>query len=183
MPDERRPLVEHQIQKNVRAIEKIESEAQSGRTGSEVVSDAIAKFCGSIRFVYFHVVWFVIWVGWNATPLTPRALKFDPVPFGILTLVVSLEAIFLSTFILISQNRQEEIAQKRERLDLQITMLAEQEDTRLLRIVRQIAEQMGIDCTDEDEGDLEAATDPQEVVRNIERMAEEGRKRDQQSPQ
>jgi len=71
-------------------------------TTSQRVADAITKFSGSMSFVVLHVIWFGLWIGYNV--IVPNG--FDPFPFGLLTLIVSLEAIFLSTFVLISQNRQ-----------------------------------------------------------------------------
>jgi uncharacterized membrane protein len=66
------------------------------------LADSITAFAGSMRFVALHVVWFAVWIGLNLV-----GLAFDPFPFGLLTMIVSLEAIFLSTFVLISQNRVE----------------------------------------------------------------------------
>jgi len=67
------------------------------------LADQITEFAGSMRFVGLHVVWFAVWIGLNLF-----GPKFDPFPFGLLTMIVSLEAIFLSTFVLISQNRVED---------------------------------------------------------------------------
>jgi uncharacterized membrane protein len=80
------------------------------------VADAISAFAGSIPFIYVHVLWFTLWVAINLGALG-RAREFDPFPFGLLTMVVSLEAIFLSTFILITQNRQEAKSELRAEFD------------------------------------------------------------------
>jgi uncharacterized membrane protein len=80
------------------------------------VADAISGFAGSIPFIYIHVVWFTLWVAINLGVLG-GALEFDPFPFGLLTMIVSLEAIFLSTFILITQNRQEARSELRAEFD------------------------------------------------------------------
>jgi uncharacterized membrane protein len=69
------------------------------------VADAITTFAGSLRFVYIHAVWFVVWIALNLGA-AGKAATFDPYPFGLLTMIVSLEAIFLSTFVMVSQNRQ-----------------------------------------------------------------------------
>ena len=79
-------------------------------------ADAISGFAGSTPFIYIHVVWFTLWVAINLGALG-RSLKFDPFPFGLLTMIVSLEAIFLSTFILITQNRQEARSELRAEFD------------------------------------------------------------------
>jgi uncharacterized membrane protein len=80
------------------------------------VADAISGFAGSIPFIYIHVLWFTLWVAINLGAVG-RALEFDPFPFGLLTMIVSLEAIFLSTFILITQNRQEARSELRAEFD------------------------------------------------------------------
>lgn len=71
------------------------------------LADVITRFAGSMAFVYLHIVWFVLWI------IFAKELG-DPFPFGLLTMIVSLEAIFLATFIMVSQNRQAEIAEQRE---------------------------------------------------------------------
>jgi uncharacterized membrane protein len=101
------------------------------------ISDTITKFAGSMPFVYVHVVWFAVWVVLNEGWLG-RNLVFDPFPFGLLTMVVSLEAIFLSTFVMISQNRADE---KREALAVhqwQLVQEEEKQNEELLSISRQI---------------------------------------------
>lgn len=78
------------------------------------LADFITQFSGSMPFVYFHVVWFSLWIVINQGFLSPSFRPFDPFPYGLLTMVVSLEAIFLATFIMISQNRQALIDTYRE---------------------------------------------------------------------
>lgn len=107
---------------------------------------AITSAAGTATFAVLHVIWFGGWFALNGG-LVPRLRPFDPFPFNLLTTIVSLEAIFLSIWILISQNRMRRQAEKREHLDLQINMLAEQESTATLRIVRHIAGHLGIDVT------------------------------------
>ena len=81
-----------------------------------LAADAVSGFAGSIPFIYIHVVWFTLWVSINLGAFG-RAREFDPFPFGLLTMIVSLEAIFLSTFILITQNRQESRSELRAEFD------------------------------------------------------------------
>ncbi len=114
---------------NVKAMRELEDAAVARRTGADRAAAAIARFCGSITFVWIHVVVFACWIGYNALPWFNA---FDPYPFTFLTLVVSLEAIFLSTFIPISQNYDMRVAERRNQLDLQINLLAEQENTKTL---------------------------------------------------
>ncbi|MEA3210353.1 MAG: hypothetical protein QOE70_3410 [Chthoniobacter sp.] len=117
-------------------------------------------------FVWVHVVWFAVWIiGNTALPIKP----IDPYPFNFLTLVVSLEAIFLSTFIMISENRQGRIDERRSHLDLQINLLAEQENTKMLKLLQGMATRLGVDPTkDPDVEVLEQATRPEKLVEQIE---------------
>lgn len=78
------------------------------------LADWVTGFSGSVYFVYFHIVWFTLWILVNQGLLRPYLNPFDPFPYGLLTMLVSLEAIFLSTFILIAQNRQELVEEYRE---------------------------------------------------------------------
>ena len=109
----------------------------------EHTADALTRFSGSMLFVYVHAIWFAIWIALNVGWLGGK--PFDPFPFSLLTLIVSLEAIFLSTFVLISQNRAGAIADKRADLDLQINLLAEHEITRLLTLMDAVADHLGVD--------------------------------------
>ncbi len=151
---------------NVRAMQKLEEAAMARRTGADRVASAIARFCGSMTFVWIHVVLFAIWVGYNALPWFH---PFDPYPFTFLTLVVSLEAIFLSTFILISQNYDMRISERRNQLDLQINLLAEQENTKALQMLERITKKLGCHMSDDPQiRALEEATRPESLVEQIE---------------
>jgi uncharacterized membrane protein len=88
------------------------------------VADRITAFAGSLNFVYIHTVWFAVWILLNVGALG-AALTFDKFPFGLLTMIVSLEAIFLSTFVMVSQNRQAERADIRSQLDFETNLRAE----------------------------------------------------------
>jgi uncharacterized membrane protein len=88
------------------------------------ISDRITAFAGSLRFVYIHAVWFAIWIAINVGALgTSR--EFDKFPFGLLTMVVSLEAIFLATFVMVTQNRQGRRADIRSDLDFETNLRSE----------------------------------------------------------
>ncbi len=148
---------------NVSRIIEIERAQQAGRTPGERISDFIAAFCGSMTFVWVHVVWFGLWVALNSMP----KFAFDPFPFTFLTLVVSLEAIFLSTFILISQNHETELTERRNHLDLQINLLTEQENTKLLEMVTKIAKKVGVEIEDPVVDNLLEDMDPGVLVEQI----------------
>lgn len=122
--------VEHVTATNVKRIEQLDQAAKAQRSYADRIADDIARFCGSMTFVWVHVLWFGAWVIANGLP---GIRHFDPFPFTFLTFVVSLEAIFLSTFILISQNHETRLTERRNQLDLQINLLTEQENTRMLR--------------------------------------------------
>jgi uncharacterized membrane protein len=128
--------------RNVKSIQRIESAEQRKRTHLDRIADWICERAGSPPFLIAHVLWFGAWIAYNSWPGLDA---FDPFPFTFLTLVVSLEAIFLSTFILISQTRAARISEHRNQLDLQINLLTEQENTKMLGLLESIAEKLGID--------------------------------------
>jgi uncharacterized membrane protein len=150
---------------NVEAMRRLEGAQLRRRTTADRVASGIARFCGSMTFVWIHVVLFAAWIGYNVLPWFH---PFDPYPFTFLTLVVSLEAIFLSTFILISQNYDMRISERRNQLDLQINLLAEQENTKMLQLLDSIAKKVGAHVDDPQIIALEEATRPESLVRQIE---------------
>jgi uncharacterized membrane protein len=154
------------VAKNVEAIARIEQAAHSRRTRADIISDHIAGFCGRPMFVYVHCAWFAVWLTWNTLSSAPKGLRFDPPTFNMLTLAVSLEAIFLSSFILISQNRQQKVADQRNHLDLQINLLAEQESSQMLVMMKQVMDHLGIHSTKESIA-LQEATDAERVADQI----------------
>jgi uncharacterized membrane protein len=97
---------------------------QRVRRAQDIVADGITSFAGSMRFVYIHLVWFTFWMLANVGAFG-RGAEFDKFPFGLLTMVVSLEAIFLATFVMISQNRQSARADIRAELDFETNLRAE----------------------------------------------------------
>lgn len=162
--------VDDLTQANVKAIQRLEHEASRVRGPMDRFADQVSRFCGSPAFFWVHVVWFAGWIAFNARsgPGT-----FDPYPFTFLTLVVSLEAIFLSTFILISQNHAARISERRNQLDLQINLLTEQENTKMLQMVDRIAHAVGaIDDQDPTLQVLEQAMRPEKLAEQIDRAAE-----------
>jgi len=130
---------------NINTIVRLEEQDLKARTMADRISDAIASFVGSIPFVAIHVAWFGIWVGVNA-----GLWKFDPYPFALLCMLVSLEGVLLSTFVLIKQNRMSQRADHRSHLDLQINLLAEKEVTKVLQLQRLICHRLGIQEADTD---------------------------------
>jgi uncharacterized membrane protein len=163
---------------NVQAMRQLEEAAMARRTGADRVASAIARFCGHMTFVWIHVAVFAGWIAYNSLPWFDA---FDPYPFTFLTLVVSLEAIFLATFILISQNYDMRVGERRNQLDLQINLLAEQENTKMLQILERIAKKVGANLADDLQvRALEEATRPEALVEQIE---EEFRSKSGQRPE
>jgi uncharacterized membrane protein len=122
---------------NVGEIIALEKREEKKLTLTDKFADKITSFSGSMTYVTLHVVWFAVWIVINLGLF--HVLKpFDPFPFSLLTLIVSLEAIFLSSFVLISQNKQALSAEKRARIDLQVNLIAERENTKLIKMVEDI---------------------------------------------
>jgi uncharacterized membrane protein len=156
-----------QSHKNVEAIMKLERDAIGSRSTAEHLADKVTTFAGSTPFVILHMVWFGVWVIANVG-LIPGLSPFDPFPFSFLTLVVSLEAIFLTLLVLMSQNRMMKEADKRTHLDLQLNMLAEQESSVLLKLMRRIGQHLGVE-EDNDRAAQELAeeTDVHELAKKL----------------
>lgn len=164
--DEPPQCVDDLTRQNVQAMQRLEATALAARTRSDRIAGFIARFCGSMAFVWLHVAAFAVWLLFNTLPGLPH---FDPFPFTFLTLVVSLEAIFLSTFILISQNYELRTSDRRNQLDLQINLLTEQENTKMLQILERIAHKVGVSMDDDPAVRiLKKATHPEALVEQIE---------------
>jgi uncharacterized membrane protein len=158
--------VEELTQQNVQTVTRLEQRAREDRTRADQVAEAIAAFCGSMAFVWLHVGWFGVWIAAN---MLPRFKHFDPFPFTFLTLCVSLEAIFLSTFIMISQNHETRLTERRNHLDLQINLLTEQENTKMMAMLVRIAEKVGAEVDDDPSIKvLEQSTRPDKLAEQIE---------------
>jgi uncharacterized membrane protein len=156
--------LEAETKTNVNKIVEIEKSHLESRTVGEKISSLIAAFCGSMTFVWVHVIWFSAWILLNSV-FTLTA--FDPFPYTFLTLVVSLEAIFLSTFILISQNHETELTERRNHLDLQINMLTEQENTKMLELLQLIAKKVGVSAEDPAMDALLEPMEPEKLIEQI----------------
>ena len=116
-----------------RARRAIKAEHMAERTRMDLIADGLAAVGGSTPFLAIHVLWFLLWIPWNLGLF--GVAPFDPFPFGLLTMVVSLEAIFLSIFVLMSQSREAKIAELREEVMLQVNLRIEQEVTKTLQLV------------------------------------------------
>jgi uncharacterized membrane protein len=155
------------LERNIRALQERRRREETEATAEARIADAITRFTGSMRFVYLHLAFFGFWIvanlGW-----VPGVPRWDP-SFVVLAMIASVEAIFLSTFVLISQNRMAAAADKRADLDLQVSLLAEHEVTRLVTLVSGIADKLGVRAVAEAELDeIRQDVAPEAVLDEIE---------------
>jgi uncharacterized membrane protein len=153
--------------RNIDSMEQRREREKATATLQERIAGAITRFAGSMRFVYLHVFIVTFWVLADLGQL-PGVPKFDP-SFVILAMAASVEAIFLSTFILITQNQMSAAADKRAELDLQISLLAEHEVTKLAALCSAIADRLGVETEVDDEvEELKQDVAPEAVLDEIE---------------
>jgi uncharacterized membrane protein len=156
------------LARNIHALNERRRREEKRASREERLAQAITDFTGSMLFVYLHLAVFGFWIvanlGWM-----PGIPAWDP-SFVVLAMVASVEAIFLSTFVLISQNRMAVAADKRADLDLQINLLAEHEVTKLVALVSAMAKQMGVRSeVDHEVDELKRDVAPEAVLDKIER--------------
>lgn len=157
------------IEQSIDQVVKLDQRDRLSMSWSDRLADRITAFSGSMLFFYLNLAWFAVWIplnlGWFGVE------PFDPFPFGLLTMIVSLEAIFLATFVLISQNRQAQLADKRAKVDLQVDMIAEQEITKIMRMLIDIHGHMGLgDAHDPDLKELARKTDVAELLDKMDEL-------------
>lgn len=124
-----------------RAFGALKAKHAAERTTVAAFADRLNDIASSTPFLLVHGVWFFVWIFWNVGLLGLR--PFDPFPFGLLTMVVSLEAIFLSIFVLMAQKRESAIAELREELSLQVSLRVEEEVTKMLQLVAGLYTRLG----------------------------------------
>ena len=131
-------------------VRSLKAEADQKRTAAERFADWLTDYFGTVAFLAINALWFGVWMvinlGW-----VPGVKPFDPFPFGLLTMVVSLEAIILAIIVLISQNRASRIADLREEIDLQINTLAEAEVTKIIKLQMMLLKKSGVDVHNDPE--------------------------------
>ncbi len=155
------------LERNIQALQRRREREAMEATAEERIAEAITRFTGSMLFVYLHLAFFGFWIvanlGW-----IPGVPSWDP-SFVVLAMMASVEAIFLSTFVLISQNRMSAAADKRANLDLQISLLAEHEVTKLITLVSGIADRLGVRTeADAELGEITQDVAPEAVLDEIE---------------
>ena len=158
------------IERNISALLNRRKNEEAGKSREECVADMVTRFTGSMFFVYLHLALFAAWIIWNLGWLGLKA--FDP-SFVVLAMFASVEAIFLSTFVLISQNRMNIQADKRAELDLQVSLLSEHEITKLIILVTALGKKIGLEeATDEALAELKKDVHPETVMDVMEKMEE-----------
>ena len=138
---------------NIRSVAQMQAALESRRTIVDRIADLIGGFSGSMTFVLLHVLWFLCWFLIN-TGVIPGIKRFDPYPFILLAMIVSVEGVLLSTFVLMKQNRMQQRIDIRDQLDLQINLLSEKEVTKTLQLLRAIADKLQIVPAPEDDAEL-----------------------------
>ncbi len=134
---------------NIATVVKLEERFLEERNTVERIGDAIGSFAGSMSFVVLHVIFFTLWFLVNEK-IVPGLPAFDPYPFILLSMVVSVEAVLLSTFVLMKQNRESKRAEQRQQLTLQVDLLAEQEATKILQLLQRVCYHLGLDDLNQD---------------------------------
>ena len=160
------------VDRNIAALVRRRQQQRISTGLQDKIADAITRFAGSMRFVYLHLLiyggWIVVNLGW-----VPIVRPFDPT-FVVLAMVASVEAIFISTFVMISQNRMAAMADQRADLDLQVSLLGEHEITKIMTLVTEIAKRMDIPAAQDPELDeLQENVSPERVLDRIERPSED----------
>lgn len=162
LPHERR-AARIVLRHTMRALKAVHS---ARRSRMQRIADTLSRWAASTPFFFFHVGWFTLWVAWNVGALGLE--PFDPFPFGLLTMVVSLEAIFLSVFVLMTQGREAGVAELREELMLQVNMRMEAEVTKTLQLVTGLYTRLG--QTIAEDADLQEMLQPldtEEIEREL----------------
>ncbi|WP_347159101.1 DUF1003 domain-containing protein [Pontibacter chitinilyticus] len=161
----------HVVERNIEALLERKQQEDKKRNIQDKAAATITRFAGSMAYVYIHLALYGLWVLWNVGWL---GLKPFDESFVVLGMIASVEAIFLSTFVLISQNRMSTQADKRAELNLQVSLLSEHEITHLIKLVRAMAEKMDIPESFNPEIDeLAKNVAPEKVLDKVEEKEEE----------
>ncbi len=144
----------------------IKAQHSGEQTRMQVAANWLTTIASSTGFFVIHITWFATWLLWNSAPLPLP--KFDPFPFGLLTMIVSLEAIFLSIFVLMTQGRESRIGELREELTLQVNLRIEEEVTKTLHLVAGLYTRMGHTLgNDPDLKEMLKPLDPQQMEKEV----------------
>jgi|ERR1700685_2917791 len=155
-------------EQNIRSTNRMEQTLEESRTRGERAADRFAAIVGSWTFIIIQSVVLALWIAVN---VVAWHYKWDPYPFILLNLVLSFQAAYASPIIMMSQNRQARVADLRNKLDFQINLLAEQESTAALRMLRQLCEKAGIEVDERHTRALEQATRPEQLAQQLDQTA------------
>lgn len=164
------PLLSHQetVQGRRKAIKSFKAKADAKRKPSDKFADLLTAKFGTVAFLVLNFVWFATWITINTGHISAIEV-FDPFPFGLLTMIVSLEAIGLAIIVLISQNREAKVNELREEIELQLSTIAEGEITKLINLMAVLLEKEGIKIHDDPElKKMLKPIDSAEMVRQLE---------------
>ena len=161
---------------NIRSVAEMQTALEQRRTLVDRIADVIGSFSGSMTFVLLHMLWFAAWFVINTLPL--GVPHFDPYPFILLAMIVSVEGVLLSTFVLMKQNRMQHRADLREQLDLQVNLLAEKEVTKTLQLLRAIADKLEVQPSPDNDPEFEEMASTTSVDLLAERIQTELEPRD-----
>jgi len=158
----------HTVRDNIQTIIRLEAQQDDERSLGDRVGDTIGTFAGTITFVVLHLLLFVAWAVVNRGVI-PGVPAFDPYPFSLLTLIVSMEGVLITTFVLIKQNRMGVRADRRNQLDLQINLLTEKEVTKVIQMLERIAAHLKIEqqVTDAETQELGEVTAVDELAKEL----------------
>jgi uncharacterized membrane protein len=158
------------VEENVEAIKSWDRALLLKRSKIERLSDDITLAAAAGPSIVLHAIWFAVWIAIN-TGFVPAIKPFDPFPYPLLTMMVSLEAIFLALFVLASQNRLAKQSDLRANLDLQIDLLVEREMTAVLQLLNDIAKHLDVDTdvTTDKISDLIKKTDVKKLADKVDR--------------
>ena len=152
-----------------KAFRAIKAQHSSNRSSMEILADRMIGMASATPFLVIHGILFILWILWNI-PGIPLP-RFDPYPYGMLTTIVSLEAIFLSIFVLMTQSRESKIGELREELTLQVNLRIEEEMTKTLHLVAGLYSRLGLKLADDPE--LKAMLEPLDPKKIEEDLAEQ----------
>lgn len=152
-------------------IKSFKARANEKRNLAEKFADWLTSGFGSLTFLFLNAIWFTVWILINTGKWTIIE-PFDPSPFGLLTLIVSLEAIMLAIIVLISQNREARIGELREEIDLQINIIAEQEITKLIELIAVLLKKQGVKISDDPELVRYLGISNEQIERELEKQLE-----------
>jgi uncharacterized membrane protein len=159
---------------NIETVARLEQEFLERRSRLERIASAVADFSGSAPFIAVHVVGLILWVVLNSGRV-PFLRPFDPYPYILLSALLSCEAVLLSAFVLMKQNLMSRRADQRAHLDLQISLLAEKEVTKLLQMQRRICEKLGIpDAADQEAQKMSEETAVENLAHDLEEKLPDG---------